>query len=328
MLELPVRVVGVLPGVKTLSVRTSTGTATATLHVVTPGLGEGAAIAAELQKQVSAAGQRLVVIVHDLRGETRNCGCSGGSLGGIDHVAALRDLFPTARLVLSGTVESNESGKSSSAPVVGPALARYGWEIAPTDIVVSSDPLAELERPGLLAVITTGDHAVANQRVVKPVLDRGAVAIVLVVTPQGTIVSQHLMPIDRTLPSVAALANFAGGSPTVQIDRTATPSTACASCHVTAHATWSNSAHARAFASLLPADQGTNCATCHSTPLPKTVVRAPQVGCIACHTGAEVHAAAPTTRTTGVVDCRTCHDATHHPAFNRGTAWERIDHGK
>ena len=72
------------------------------------------------------------MIVHDLKGETRNCGCSGGSLGGINHLAALRDLFPTARLVLTGTVER---GESSSSPVVGPALAPYGWDIAASHVL-------------------------------------------------------------------------------------------------------------------------------------------------------------------------------------------------
>ena len=318
---LHVRVQGILPGPKTLTVRTTAGTATATIQVVTPGLGDGAAVAADLQKQAITADQRLLVIVHDVRGETRNCGCSGGSLGGIDHLAALRDVFPGARLLLTGAIET------SGTPVVGPALAPYGWEIVPADIAVTSDPLTALDRPGLLAIINTSDQAIANQRVVKPVLDRGAVATVLVVTPQGTIVSQHLLPIDRTLPSVAALANLAGPSPTIQIDRTANPSTACVSCHQTAHATWTTSAHARAFASLLPADQGNGCASCHSTPLPGTTVRAPNVDCTACHQGAEAHSAAPTTRTGGVTDCRTCHDSQHHPAFDRETAWQMITHG-
>ena len=319
---LRIQVMGILPGMKTLTVRTTAGTATTVIQVVTPGLGDGAAVAAELRTQSTATGNRLVVIVHDLKGETRNCGCSGGSLGGIDHLATLRDVLPGARLLLTGTIEN------SAISVVGHALAPYGWEIAPADIVTTSDPLAALDRPGLLAVIITGNQAVANQRVVKPVLDRGAVAIVLLVTPQGTIVSQHLLPIDRTLPSVAALAKLAGDSPPVAVDRTANPSTACSACHQASHATWSASAHARAFASLPPADQGNSCATCHSTPLPGTAARAPDVGCTSCHLGADAHASTPTTRTTGTTDCRTCHDAQHQPGFDPVAAWLRMQHGK
>ncbi len=226
----------------------------------------------------------------------------------------------------SGEVDTIEN---AAVPVVGPALAPYGWEIAPADVVVTADPLAALERPGLLAIINTGEQAVANQRVIRPVLDHGAVATVLLITPQGTIASQHLLPIDQSLPSVAALANLAGVSGLVSIDATARPSTSCASCHQTAHTTWSSTAHARAFNSLATADQTTACATCHTTAIPGRVERAPGVGCTACHVGAEAHAVAPASvRVSGTTDCRSCHDAQHHPAFDPVAAWLKIQHGK
>lgn len=190
--RLQVHVTGILPGLKTLSVRTTTGTATTTIQVVTPGFGEGAAIAAELQRQAIQSGGYLVVIVHDLLSETRNCGCSGGSLGGIDHLAALREVFPGARLVLTGAIDS------TNTPVVGPALAEFGWELAPNDIVISRNPLAALELPGLFAVMNVGNSRIANQRVMTPLFNRGSIAVVLLVSPNHTILSQHLLPIDRT----------------------------------------------------------------------------------------------------------------------------------
>lgn len=324
---LRVNVIGVLPGVKTLSVRTSAGTVTAIVQVVTPGLGDGVAVAAHLRTQAANAGHHLVVIVHDLLGETRNCGCSGGSLGGIDHLAALREVLPGARLVLTGRCENG------AIPVVGPLLMSYGWELSPADIVVTSEPLTALERPGLLALVNTSLLAVANQRVVQPILDRGAIAVVLEVTPQGMVVAQHLLPIDQSLPAVGAVATAALAQRTeltarVVIDATANPATACATCHPSAHPTPAGQAHARAFASLLPADQSTACATCHSTPLPGTTVRAPHVSCTACHGGAATHAITPATRTTNLTDCRTCHDAAHHPTFVRETALERLIMGR
>ena len=331
---LRVNVVGVLPGVKTLSVRTSAGTVTAIVQVVTPGLGDGAAVAAHLRTLAANAGHSFVVIVHDLLGETRNCGCSGGSLGGIDHLAALREALPGARLVLTGRCEQG------AIPVVGPLLVPYGWELAPADIAVTSEPLAALERPGLLAIVNTSPLSVANQRVVQPVLERGALAVVLEVTPQGVVVAQHLLPIDQSLPAVAAVAAAAAAARAhatepaarIDIDRTANPATSCATCHPSAHPTPAGHAHARACDSLLPAEQNTSCVTCHSTLLPGTTpgttVRAPHVSCTACHNGTEAHAAAPTTRTTHLTDCRTCHTPSHHPTFIRETALERLLTGK
>ena len=299
---LHVNVVGVLSGVKTLTVRTTAGTVTAIIQVVTPGLGDGAAVAAHLRTQATKAGHHLVVLVHDLLGETRNCGCSGGSLGGIDHLAALREVLPGARLVLTGRCEQG------AIPVVGPLLVPYGWELAPADIAVTSEPLAALERPGLLALVNTSPLSVANQWVVQPVLERGALAVVLEITPQGLVVAQYLLPIDQSLPAVAAVAVAAAAArahatePAARIDRITNPATSCATCHPSAHPTPAGHAHARTFDSLLPADQGTACVTCHSTLLPRTTpgitVRAPHVSCPACHNGTEAHAAAPTTRTT------------------------------
>ena len=307
---------GILPGMKTVTVRTTTGSVTAQVHVVTPGFGEGSDIVAALHSQ------KLIVIVHDLRGETRNCGCSTGSLGGIEHLAALRSALPQARLILTGDA-------AGSNPAAAAALARRGWEIRPADVLVSDDPLAFLGNVGVTAIIATGGPIVANQRIVYPLLDRGAIAQILVVNGT-TVIAQHILPIDRTLPSdVGILTELPALPPTVVIDHAATPSTACNACHQTAHQAWSVSAHARALSSLSTTDQTTACATCHTTGLPGRTERAADVGCTGCHVGAEAHAVAPATvRFSGVVDCRSCHDAQHHPAFDPVAAWIRVQHGR
>ncbi len=306
---------GVLPGIKTVTVRTTLGSVTAQIQVVTPGFGEGLHLLTELRRAA-----RVMVIVHDLRGETRNCGCSSGSLGGIDHLAALPAALPGARLVLTGNVAGDN-------PLVAAALARRGWEIQPPDVVITDDPLGALNRVGIFAIVAVGKSSVANQRVVSPVLDGGAMANVLLITGT-TVTGQQLLPIDRTLPSdLSVLAELPQPPATVVVDHQAS-TTACAMCHQAAHQTWASSAHARALSSLAVADQSTACAVCHTTPLSGRSERAADVTCTACHQGAEAHAAAPTVHTTAITDCRTCHDAQHHPAFDPLAAWLRIQHGK
>jgi hypothetical protein len=144
-----------------------------------------------------------------------------------------------------------------------------------------------------------------------------------------TVIGQRLLPIDATLPSDASIwAELPPPAPTVVIDHQAMPATSCAACHQSAQHAWATSAHARALSSLSIADQGTACAICHTTALPGRSARAPQVTCTACHQGAEAHAAAPATAPPAVNDCRSCHDAQHHPAFDPVAAWLRIEHRK
>ena len=312
--QLHLQATGILPGMKTVTVRTTQGSTTAQVQIVTPGFAEGSHLIAEL------VGQKVLVIIHDLRGETRNCGCSAGSLGGLEHLAALRTALPLARLILSGDT-------AGSNPAAAAALARRSWEIRPADIVVSDEPLAALGNAGVIAVVASGAATIFNQRVVYPLLDRGAIAHVLVLNGT-TIIAQHLLPIDRTLPSdPQILAELPVLTPALLVDHAAMPSTSCSACHQTAHQTWAVSAHARALSSLSASDQTTACATCHTTGLPGRVERAANVGCTACHVGADAHAATPTTvRVDGVVDCRSCHDAQHHPGFDPVAGWLRIQH--
>lgn len=315
--QLHLRATGILPGMKTITVRTTQGTATAQVQVVTPGFGESSHLIAEL------ASQKLMVIVHNLLGETRNCGCSTGSLGGIEHIAALHAALPLARLILTGDA-------AGTNPAAVAALERRGWEVRPADVVVSDDPMTALANADVTAIVSTsGGTPIANQRVVYPLLDRGAIAHVLEMNG-NTVIAQRLLPIDRTLPSDAhILAELPALPPAVVIDHATAPSLSCVTCHQAAHQTWTVSAHARAISSLSASDQTTACATCHTTGLPGRIERAANVGCTACHVGAEAHAAAPTTvRVSGMVDCRSCHDAQHHPGFDPVAAWIRVQHGK
>jgi len=53
------------------------------------------------------------------------------------------------------------------------------------------------------------------------------------------------------------------------------------------------------------------------------------VNCQSCHTGSGPHVASGRTfKTTGAVDCRSCHDAKHHPTFQREAGWKLIEHGR
>ena len=312
---------GVLPGLKQLTLRTSLGAQTVVIDVVTPGFGDGIQVARAAVAAAAAAKLSLVAIVHDLRGAVRNCGCSSGSLGGIEHLAALSQVLPGARLVLTGDVDGTTPGVAS-------ALAAHGWEVRPADIVVTADPLPVLAQSGVLAVIATGTTAVAHQRIVTPVLDRGTLAHLLLVDAGGRVVEQRLLPVDRSLPSISEVVEQFSQTGQIVLDRTAQPSTSCQACHTTAHTGWLVTAHARALNSLSASDQTSACATCHTTALPGRAERAPHVGCTACHQGAEAHAAQPSLKTLGTTRCSDCHDAKHHPAFDEVSAWLRIQHGR
>ena len=310
---------GVLPGLKQITLRTSHGPVTLVIDVATPGFGDANQVARAAVQATAAANLTLIAIVHDLSGALRNCGCSSGSLGGIEHLAALSQVLPGARLALTGDIDGATPGVSS-------ALAVHGWEVRPADIVVAADPLPVLTQPGLLAVVAPGFTAFAHQRIVTPFVDRGAIAHLLFVDDGRRVVEQRLLPIDRSFPSVPGVIERFPSTGQVLLDRSVNPSTSCKACHSTAHASWLVSAHARALNSLSTNDQTSACATCHTTSLPGRAERAPHVGCTMCHEGAEAHAITPTVKTTGTTSCRECHDANHHPAFDKVSAWLRIQH--
>ena len=325
---LTLRVVGLLPGAKRVTLRTSSGSTDLVVQVAVPGSDSGMSILRSLATEALRDQERLVVIVHDLGGRLRNCGCSSGSLGGIDHLAglptALRDLgVADARCVLTGSIAGPHAGLES-------ALAQRGWEIHPADLPVSAAPLSLLGQPGLVAVIDSGINTViANARIVRPLLDGGAAATVLRLGADGRIHSQQVVPIDQSLPADAGILAQFPEARTVQLVAE-DQSTRCATCHPAAAQAWHASTHAHAWASLKPEQQVDACITCHSSPASAVpAARVPDVSCLACHTGSAAHVNANgTVRTTGTTDCRSCHDALHHPGFDRVAGWARIQHGR
>lgn len=331
---LTVRVAGLLPGTKKIVLRTTAGTIETVLQVAVPGHDTGLALLDAALAAGRAEDLHPVLLVHDLRGRLRNCGCAEGSLGGADHLAALPALLRArgiadGRCLLTGDIDGGR-------PELQRALVAAGWEARPPDIAIVAEAGPELAADGVLAVVPAAGAAADpstlpnHQRIVRPILDGGAVAMLLLVDAGGRLVRQVVIPIDRSLPADPALLAALPEPRTITV-RAPQPaaSTACAPCHAQAHAAWQASAHARAFTSL-PAEARTDaCVTCHSSPIPsaRPTLRDADVGCIACHTGASEHAAAPATvRTTGTTDCRGCHDALHHPGFDPISGWERIRH--
>ena len=293
-------VAGVQPGMKTMILRTTAGTAQTQVQVVTAGLGEGRDVLAGLLTTASERALSPWFIVHDLRGEVRNCGCSGGSLGGIEHLAALPK--EVARLAPAVTARFLLSGDSDGAtPGLGDVLADHGWSRDDQAVLVSADAATAVATPGVRVVIPSVPVALNHRRLLRPLLDGGMIVEVLLFAADGRAVEHVRLPVDRTLPSdTAILARFPQTLSSQVVAEV--PSTACASCHVGAHATWSGSRHAHAWESLPVADRGDACVSCHSTPVRPGVI-APGVHCQACHTGADAHAAAGGgVKTTGTTD--------------------------
>ncbi len=321
------RVAAVQSGIRAFTLHTSLGEVRASVQIVTDGLGQGLDVARQISETAEKLGCSLWVIVHDLRGELRNCGCSGGSLGGIDHLASLPGWL---RMLAPGTHMRFLLSGDSDGPAVGlgAALIAHGWERDDEKIIVTAQPDEALQRAGVVAVIPVGTVATQHRRLVRPLLGGGMTAEILLVDDAGLIAKQVTLPIDRTLPRDETILLEFAMPLTKQIDAQANPSSRCISCHAAAHETWLASRHARAWASLAVTDRGDDCISCHSTPIAKTVV-AQQVHCQSCHAGSDEHAAAKgAVRTTGTVDCRTCHDARHHPAFDMETRWKIVAHGK
>lgn len=319
------RASGVRPGIEEIRVVTSAGTLRAQLQIVGPGSGDG--LSALRAMLAHAQEQRLAVwgIVHDLRGQIRNCGCSKGSLGGIGHLAALpaqaRAIAPTVstRWILTGDSDGQRVG-------VGAALVERGWRIGDPAVTVSAEPLSLLATLGIAVVIPTVPIAVNHRRLLRPVLTGGLVVELLLVDDSLTIREHRVLPVDATLADDAAMISRFPDTLTKIIDATAHLSASCMACHATAHAIWSASRHAQALEHLPVADRTDACITCHTTPIREKAI-AGGVSCLSCHTGADAHAASSgRVKTTGATDCRSCHDAQHDPGFQRDAAWLRIMH--
>lgn len=326
-LDLRFRVTGVRPGMEDVQINTTAGVVRAQLQLVGPGAGRGLDQLRAAVLQGTASGWRLVGIVHMLRGAIRQCSCSKGALGGAGRIARIpglvRELAPQldSTWVLSGDPDGNRAG-------VGAALERHGWRVGDPSVRVADDPIPLLATPGIVALIPTSEAAIQHRRLVRPVLTEGLAVELLLVDTAGAIQARRTMPVDDSLPDDPSLAAQFRDALTSRIDPAANPSQSCVVCHATAGAAWAGSRHAMALDSLKPEDRTDGCINCHVTPTTPAVV-APAVTCQSCHQGGVAHAAsAGTLRTTGTVDCRTCHDAKHHPAFRHELAWPKIQHGR
>ena len=326
-IDLRFRVTGMRPGMEDVLVATTAGSVRSQLQLVGPGAGRGLDQLHAVIQQAQTSGWRVLGLAHDLRGQVRHCGCSAGALGGAGRLASLPDLFRTlapgrdSLWILSGNTDGQRAG-------VGAALTLRGWRLGDASVRVVNDPLPLLAEPGIVAVIPTGHATVQHRRIVHPVLTDGLAVELLLVDAAGVIQMRRTMPVDDSLLDDPALAAQFRDVLTSRIDAASNPSQSCIVCHASAGAAWSASRHAKALDSLKPEDRSDGCISCHVTPVAQAVV-APGVSCQSCHQGGEAHAASQgTLRTTGTTDCRSCHDAKHHPAFRRELAWPKIPHGR
>ena len=333
-IALQAEAVGVRAGLKTLVLRTTTGVLRSSVQLVTPGLGTGrselAAIAAELRAAGANSGLEAWFILHDLRGELRNCGCSGGSLGGLDIIAALPQTWAemsgggTARFLLSGDVDGPRSG-------VEAILVSRGWGRDRNRVDTPGDIERALGDAIPRLIVPPSQVSVEHARLIRPLMDRGLTVAVALVPRVGPLTSMHHLPIDRTLPAQPGLLALFPDRLSVTI--TPPPAaTACVACHAPAHAAWQISRHAVALTSLASADRTDGCIGCHTSPGGDAKTRTADVGCTACHTGGSMHAlaraAGRATAAGPTVDCRSCHDGKHDPGFDAAAGWRRIVHGR
>ncbi len=324
------QVVGLAAGVKTIRVLTDHGPATATidLHIGTEG--NGRSMLGQLAERIKGD-QRLTpwFIIHDLRGSVRNCGCSAGSLGGIDYLAALPRQWHEisqgrpARFLLTGVIDGDR-------PTMSAALIDAGWERHPVDVTQGdAAPGSNMALDARLHLWTSSSppHAQHASDLWIP-LDGGAVAAVALMADRGFPDSTWYIPIDRSLDhDEQALRSVIPAQKPVPV--VVEEATSCGACHAAAQKAWDASRHAHAWQTLTPAQRQDDCASCHSSPREHTDVREANVTCIGCHQGSTKHAQNPLqSRTTGTTDCRSCHDAKRVPDFDPVAAWLRVQHGK
>lgn len=325
--ELRLRATGLRPGIENVLVATSAGILRAQLQIVGPGAGRGIDQLRLALGHAAASDWRVLGIVHGLHGQVRHCGCSAGALGGAGRLARLPDLAAQLQpgLHTAWALTGDSDGPRTG---VGAALEQRGWSRLVPGVRTSDDPLPLLGEPGVVAVVVTAPVQAEHRRLVRPLLEDGMAVELLLIDAAGAIQERRTMPVDDSLPDDPSVAERFRDSLTSTLRAEAMPSQDCAGCHATAFAAWQRSRHAHALDSLPAADRTDTCIGCHTTPLAAGVL-APAVSCQSCHGGGAAHiAAAGLVRTSGTVDCRSCHDARHHPAFNRETAWPLIGHGR
>jgi hypothetical protein len=326
--KLDFQVTGVLPGIKTVMLDTSLGPTQFQVQVVTDGLGVGSDVLRTILAKAAADRLTPWFLIHDLRGEIRNCGCSDGSLGGVDVLAGLATMVtvtnPGARFLLSGDIDGNRPG-------VGAQLKKFGWTMDEDAVVVTGDPAAILTKESVVAVISTARTAIQHRKILRPIAAGGMVAQVLLLDADRHIREFYALPIDRTLPHDPRILPMFATKASFTLDVLANPSDSCKSCHSTAYQAWASSRHAVALSSLAPENRTDDCIGCHSLLISASapVTRVANVQCQSCHLGSDAHAQEPAgNRTSGVVDCRACHDSRHHPGLDRAAGWLLIGHGR
>jgi len=137
----------------------------------------------------------------------------------------------------------------------------------------------------------------------------------------------------NAIPGVAPTATYVG-------------SASCKTCHTEAHKIWENSAHARAFETLVKkdADADPHCIQCHTVGFGRpTGYRRPlggesltDVGCESCHGPGSEHVAhylhgkqtSFKFRPLGPGDCKSCHYGEFSRPFDWEEFWPSIRHGK
>jgi hypothetical protein len=135
--------------------------------------------------------------------------------------------------------------------------------------------------------------------------------------------------------------------PGVQPHNTYAGTQSCAQCHPSAYKTWSETGHARAFATLtaFKADADPNCIGCHTVGFGTAsgfrraaATDSPflNVGCESCHGPGGEHVKARQSggevtthfRPVGAGDCQRCHHGEFSRPFDYATFWPDIAHGK
>jgi hypothetical protein len=137
---------------------------------------------------------------------------------------------------------------------------------------------------------------------------------------------------ENMVPGVRVIADFTG-------------SEACLQCHASAAWVWTNSAHARAFATLVrkQADADPKCIGCHTVGFGLRTgyrreygsARLVHVGCEGCHGPGSLHvrqhqgdrSVSHQFRPLGAGDCQQCHYGEFSRPFDWNTFWPLIAHG-
>jgi hypothetical protein len=143
------------------------------------------------------------------------------------------------------------------------------------------------------------------------------------------------------LPEVARRGEAAGSAGAAQAPAPGKPfltATACATCHSKEHEIWYASTHARAFETLVKANQDFNpeCVKCHVTGFARAegFLNARQtpdlmnVQCEACHGNGAEHVRVPQAPFGKVAprQCFTCHTKENSPDFVFYKYWDKIKH--